>query len=124
MWRGGGAQDGRQIVSGSWDKSVRVWDAETGAELLQLQGHMDVITSVAVSAAGAGALARAIVNSVKTGSKGCRDGRRIVSGSWDKSVRVWDAETGAELLQLQGHVGSVTSVAVSAVRSCRAGSQG
>eukprot|EP00741_Cyanophora_paradoxa_P013761 tig00020710_g13284.t1 len=44
-----GAQDGRRIVSGSRDTSVRVWDAETGAELLQLQGHTDEVTSVAVS---------------------------------------------------------------------------
>eukprot|EP00741_Cyanophora_paradoxa_P013766 tig00020710_g13288.t1 len=42
------------------------------------------------------------------------DGRRIVSGSEDRSVRVWDAETGAELLQLQGYTGYVQSVTVSA----------
>eukprot|EP00741_Cyanophora_paradoxa_P005080 tig00000851_g4922.t1 len=84
--------DGKRIVSGSKDKSVRVWDAETGEKLLQLQGHTDEVTSVAVLA----------------------DGKRIVSGSIDKSVRVWDAETGAELLQLQGHTSTVTSVAVSA----------
>eukprot|EP00741_Cyanophora_paradoxa_P015548 tig00020902_g15009.t1 len=40
------------------------------------------------------------------------DGKRIISGSNNNSVRVWDAETGAELLQLQGHTDSVTSVAV------------
>eukprot|EP00741_Cyanophora_paradoxa_P001920 tig00000523_g1859.t1 len=41
-----------------------------------------------------------------------QDRRWIVSGSDDYSVRVWDAETGAELLQLQGHTGSIMSVAV------------
>jgi WD40 repeat protein len=41
------------------------------------------------------------------------DGRRIVSGSWDKSVRVWDAASGAELQQLSGHTNGVTSVAFS-----------
>jgi len=62
------SRDGMQIVSGSDDKSVRVWDASTGVELKQLKGHTDWVKSVAFS----------------------RDGMRIVSGSADESVRVWD----------------------------------
>eukprot|EP00741_Cyanophora_paradoxa_P013762 tig00020710_g13285.t1 len=106
----GAPRDGRRIVSGSWDNSVRVWDTETGVELLNLQGHAGEIRSVAVS-----------VDRSRDPEACGRDGRRIVSGSDDKFVRVWDAETGAELLQLQGHTRDVTSVAVSAVR--RAGSR-
>ena len=41
------------------------------------------------------------------------DGTRIVSGSHDKSVRVWDASMGVELKELKGHDGSVHSVAFS-----------
>jgi WD40 repeat protein len=41
--------DGKHIVSGSRDKSVRVWDALTGGKLNELKGHTDVITSVAFS---------------------------------------------------------------------------
>ena len=41
------------------------------------------------------------------------DSTRIVSGSYDKSVRVWDASTGVELKELKGHTGSVFSVAFS-----------
>jgi WD40 repeat protein len=59
-------------VSGSEDESVRVWDASTGLELKELNGHTGFVISVAFS----------------------RDGMHIVSGSYDKSVRVWDASTG------------------------------
>ncbi|KAF8664862.1 hypothetical protein AX14_006690, partial [Amanita brunnescens Koide BX004] len=59
--------DGTRIVSGSEDKSVRVWDASTGEELKTLYGHSDYVRSVAFSS----------------------DGTRIVSGSNDMSVRVW-----------------------------------
>ena len=33
------------------------------------------------------------------------DGKRIVSGSCDKTVKVWDAQTGQEALSLKGHTG-------------------
>eukprot|EP00741_Cyanophora_paradoxa_P012836 tig00020629_g12395.t1 len=97
--------DGQRIVSGSRDKSVRVWDAETGAELLQLQATRRERGDVGTWRRGADSTGR---------GGGAQDGRRIVSGSRDNSVRVWDAETGAELLQLQGHTDYVRSVAVSA----------
>jgi DNA-binding beta-propeller fold protein YncE len=83
--------DGKRIVSGSQDKTVRVWDLHTGKELLTLKGHIWWVRSVAIS----------------------RDGRRIVSGSSDGSVKVWDAHTGKELLTLKGHTAQVTSVAMS-----------
>jgi len=83
--------DGNRIVSGSADKSVRVWDAKTGEQLRELQGHTGYVTSVAFSP----------------------DGNRIVSGSWDKSVRVWDGKTGEQLRELQGHTRLVFSVAFS-----------
>jgi WD40 repeat protein len=89
--------DGTRIVSGSSDKSVRVWDASTGAELKVLNGHTSAVYSVAFSP----------------------DGTRIVSGSSDNSVRVWDASTGAELKVLNGHTESVNSVAFSPDCLCR-----
>ncbi|KAG6816427.1 hypothetical protein H0H93_008081 [Arthromyces matolae] len=83
------SSDGSCIVSGSYDRSVRVWDTSTGQELEVLEGHTDGVTSVALSS----------------------DGSRIVSGSVDKSVRVWDASTGQELKVLEGHMHFVNSVA-------------
>ncbi|KAH8587315.1 hypothetical protein B0O99DRAFT_678190 [Bisporella sp. PMI_857] len=85
--------DGKQIVSGSYDTTVRRWDAVTGQQLLPaLEGHTNAVTSVAVSP----------------------DGKQIVSGSYDTTVRRWDAVTGQQLLPaLEGHTDTVTSVAVS-----------
>ena len=69
--------DGK-IVSGSGDKTVRVWDMQ-GKELAICRGHEDWVYSVCVT----------------------KDGK-IVSGSDDKTVRVWDMQ-GKELAICRGH---------------------
>ena len=42
-------QDGKSVVSGSWDQTVRVWDAATGKEVQKLEGHSSVVMSVSFS---------------------------------------------------------------------------
>jgi WD40 repeat protein len=44
--------DGKQVVSGSDDNTVRLWDAATGAALQTLEGHTSRVTSVAFSPDG------------------------------------------------------------------------
>jgi WD40 repeat protein len=83
--------DGRTIVSGSDDRTVKVWEAESGRLLRSLEGHTGGVNAVAVSP----------------------DGRTIVSGSDDRTVKVWEAESGRLLRSLEGHTGSVLAVAVS-----------
>ena len=85
--------DGTKIVSGSEDKTVRVWDAVTGTLSNTLEGHSDSVESVAFSPDP--------------------DGTKIVSGSFDNTVRVWDAVTGTLSNTLEGHSSRVNSVAFS-----------
>jgi WD40 repeat protein len=64
--------DGKHIASGSYDNTVRVWDADTGRIVSgPFTGHDDRITSVAFSP----------------------DGKHVASSSHDKTVRVWDIQS-------------------------------
>ncbi|KAN0104607.1 HET-D [Hyaloscypha variabilis] len=83
--------DDTQVVSGSYDETVRLWDTVTGALQQTLEGHTREVSSVAFSP----------------------DGTQVVSGSWDETVRLWDAATGALQQTLEGHTGGVSSVAFS-----------
>ena len=85
------SRDGKKILSGRADKTVRLWDTESGQLLHTLQGHTDNVTDVAFS----------------------RDAQKIVSGSSDRTVRLWDTESGQLLHTLEGHESYVTDVAFS-----------
>jgi WD40 repeat protein len=80
--------DGQYIVTASWDKIARVWNATTGEEKLVLRGHKDVLYSAEYSP----------------------DGQRIVTASWDNTARVWDAATGGFLFTLQHPAGVLGAV--------------
>lgn len=85
--------DGAVIVSGSFDKSVRVWDARTGAAMLSpLLGHTISVSSIAISS----------------------DGRFIASGSNNGTVRLWDLRTGKAVGEpMRGHSHDVNAVVFS-----------
>jgi WD40 repeat protein len=74
--------DGCQLASAGGDKTVRIWDTTTGAEVRVLTGHTESVVSVAFSP----------------------DGHLLASGGGDNTIRVWDTATGAELYQLTGHI--------------------
>ena len=76
----------------SGDKTVRVWDADSGKTLRVLQGHAKSVAKASFSP----------------------DGRRIVSASEDRTVRVWDTDSGEALRVLQGHADEVFSASFSA----------
>jgi WD40 repeat protein/predicted Zn-dependent protease len=96
--------DGKRLASGSgplFRGEVKVWDAQTGQQLLDLKGHTGDVTSMAFSPDGTRiASGSGVVDLQK---------QRYVSGE----LKVWDAQTGRELLDLQGHTGNLTSVAFS-----------
>jgi WD40 repeat protein len=83
--------DGRRVVSGGFDRLLKVWDTATWEELHNLEGHGDSVLSVAFHP----------------------DGRHFASGSEDKSVRLWDVDTGREVRRFVGHTDAVSGVAFS-----------
>jgi len=83
--------DGNNILSGSLDRAIRVWDVRERECKWALRGHDEWVNGIAVS----------------------KDGGTIVSASGDKTVRIWDTKTMACRSTLRGHEDFVRSVCVS-----------
>lgn len=70
--------DGRWLVSGSSDQTVRIWEVATGRAAHVLAGHTGQVMSVSFSP----------------------DGRLLASGSSDRTIKLWDTATGREIRSL------------------------
>ena len=125
--------DGKTIVSGSWDKTIRLWDTSGKPIGQPFQGHEAEVTSVAfspdgktiVSGSGDGTIRLWDTSGKPIGQpfKGHEDwvtsvafspdGKTIVSGSWDKTIRLWDTSGKPIGQPFKGHEYWVTSVAFS-----------
>jgi serine/threonine protein kinase len=66
--------DSRRIVSGSFDNTLKVWDANTGREVMTLQGHEQPVFSVVFSPDGKRIVSGSAVNSLK--NLGCQQWQR------------------------------------------------
>lgn len=75
------------MASGSCDKTLKIWDVETGACLWTLEGHTRIVDCIAM-----------LPND------------RLVSGSSDKTIKVWNIETGQCLKTLEGHTAYVLAI--------------
>jgi COMPASS component SWD3 len=87
-------------VSGSDDKTLRLWDVETATCVRVLEGHTEVL-DFSFSLSSSDNPPNQTVASVCALS----DGNRVVSGSYDKTVRVWDVDRGSCALIFEGHSG-------------------
>jgi WD40 repeat protein len=70
------SHDSTQLASGSWDRTVKIWDASSGACLQTLEDHSSYVTSVVFT----------------------HDSARLASASDDSTIKIWDASSG-ECLQ-------------------------
>ena len=83
--------DGKNIASGSDDKTIKVWNAQTGQFVSTLRGHNDPVRCVCFSPCG-----------TKIVSGGGQS--KVRGGNGDFSIRIWDAETGTQIgSPLSGH---------------------
>ncbi len=73
--------DGRRVAVGEAGGVIRIFDLETGDELVVMRAHRSWIPALAWS----------------------HDSARLASGGWDRAVRVWDPRTGARLGSFDGH---------------------
>jgi WD40 repeat protein len=83
--------DGQTLVSGSADKTIKIWNLSTGQEIRTLTGHSNPVNSIVISP----------------------DGQTLVSGSADKTIKIWNLSTGKEIRTLTGHSNPVNTLAIS-----------
>ncbi|MER5350111.1 trypsin-like peptidase domain-containing protein [Kitasatospora sp. NPDC002551] len=83
--------DGKILATAGDDKSVRLWDVDTGKTLDTLTGHTNSVFSVAFSP----------------------DGKTLATASFDGTAQLWDVDTGSSRTTLESHNGIVTAVAFS-----------
>ncbi|KAK1868842.1 hypothetical protein I4F81_011324 [Pyropia yezoensis] len=104
----------QRVVSGSKDGTLRVWDAEGMECVSTLTGHTDGVACMCVVEVSDGASDGAADRTVQ----------RLVSGSNDETLRVWDLERAECIYVLQGHRSRVKCVCVVKVANMTAGGGG
>ncbi len=77
--------DGRYIVSGSFDKKIKLWDGYTGDFMYTFDGHVGPVYLISWSV----------------------DSRYLVSASQDSTLKLWDIKTRKLMMDLPGHADQV-----------------
>ncbi len=113
--------DGKQAVTGSGDRTIKLWDLESGRELKRFEGHSQTVYAIALSADGSRVLSGSLdgtarlwdiasgaelalyvghsgpVYSVAFGPDGT-----ILTGGYDRTIRIWPEAGGGALSVLAG----------------------
>lgn len=97
--------DQKRIVSGSLDRTLKIWHSETGQCLRTLRGHTGGVYCVAILP----------TYPISISNSGAVDDDRIVSGSDDNTLRIWESQTGRILQVLKGHTDTVSCVVTTSV---------
>ncbi len=127
------SNDGQTLVSGSYDKTMRLWSVDEKKLLHVFEGHTETVTSVAFSSDGQTLASGSHDKTVRLWSVAERktiytfkghthwvtsvafssDDRTLASGSWDKTVQLWSVAEKKLLHTFEGHTGNVESIAFS-----------
>src|SRR5579864_6132311 len=83
--------DGKTVASGSYDRTIKLWDVAMHKEVATFKGHEGGVCAVAYSP----------------------DGKMLASGSMDGTIKLWHLSTGKELATLKGHSALVMAVVFS-----------
>ncbi|BAY07542.1 NB-ARC domain-containing protein [Calothrix sp. NIES-2098] len=124
--------DGKYVISGSADKTLKVWNWQTGELLRTLTDHSNSVKAVALTPDNKYVISGSDDNTLKvwnwqtgellrtlTGHSYwvntvalTPDGKYVISGSADNTLKVWNWQTGEQLCTLLGHTGRVNAVAL------------
>ena len=117
------SQNGRLLVSGSSDRTVRTWNMANGQQVGSVQAHSSAVTSLAFAPNGrymitgsddrtakiwevvSGRLIHTLQghNSYVIGVAFSPSGKLVATASWDGTAIIWDAQTGKPIHHLRGH---------------------
>ena len=128
------SSSGKKILLTLGEQIIRGWDAQTG-KLLLLDGNEDTYDSIVyspiwnkyvyiqclgnsiniISVSEKGKVMQTLKghSSFITSAASSPDGKKVVSASFDKTIKIWDVQTGKLIQTLEGHTGGVLSVAFS-----------
>jgi WD40 repeat protein len=128
--------DGKHAFSGSWDKTIKIWDVSTGREIRTISEPRDKISSIAVSPSEKYILSaeEGMAGNIKlwdtVSGKKIRtfnshndtpfeivvavtpDGKYAISGAPDKTLKLWDIASGNEVRSFSGNTAGIASIAV------------
>lgn len=123
--------DGKFLVTGGRDHTVREWDVTSGKQIRSFQGHMKEVVTVAVRPDGRQVASGSAEGAIRLWDLSASDehkaladatdslwaiavspdSKRVAAAGADKAVRVYDAASGKLEVELAGHTSPVTSLA-------------